>query len=186
LLDSDRKGHGESPLKAKQYSPKVAQQSTGGIPAAAYSERLIVPWWWWPPSLALAALGATEIFLGASNRFAWIPYVVLLGGVIAALIGLSRIRIAVADGMLHVDDAKIPVTFLTEINILDAESKREVMGALADPMAFVVQRPWVRGAVRVVVDDPDDPTPYWVISTRRPERLATAIVDAKNQSLSPR
>jgi hypothetical protein len=30
-------------------------------------------------------------------------------------------------------------------------------------------------AVRIEVVDPDDPTPYWVISTRRPEDLIAAL-----------
>ena len=58
---------------------------------------------------------------------------------------------------------------------LDAATKRELLGPSADPMAFVIQRPWVSGAVQVVLDDPDDVTPYWVISSRRPEDLARAL-----------
>jgi hypothetical protein len=38
-----------------------------------------------------------------------------------------------------------------------------------------VQRPWIGGAVQVVIDDPADPTPYWVVSSRDPVRLAAAI-----------
>ncbi|HWB36700.1 MAG TPA: DUF3093 family protein, partial [Rugosimonospora sp.] len=30
----------------------------------------------------------------------------------------------------------------------------------------------------VVLDDPDDPTPYWIVSSRRPRRLAAALVAA--------
>jgi hypothetical protein len=141
-----------------------------------------VPWWWWPPALGLAVLFAAEVFMGAPTPLAWVPYVVLLSGVTAGLITLSRIRVSVADGVFHVDDAQIPVTYLTEINILEGESKRQVLGALADPMAFVVQRPWVGRAVRLVLDDPDDPTPYWVVSTRHPEKLATAIVAARQRA----
>jgi hypothetical protein len=129
----------------------------------------------------LAFLFAAEVFMGASTSLAWVPYVVLVGGVIAGLAALSRIRITVNDGVLHVDDAKIPVSYLTEINILEGEAKREIMGTLANPLAFVIQRPWLSQAIRVVVDDANDPTPYWVISTRRPEKLATAIVAARAQ-----
>jgi hypothetical protein len=32
--------------------------------------------------------------------------------------------------------------------------------------------------VQVVLADPADPTPYWVISSRDPGKLATAILDA--------
>jgi hypothetical protein len=42
-------------------------------------------------------------------------------------------------------------------------------------VAFVVQRPWVRGTVRIYLDDPDDPTPYWVVSSRRPQALLAAL-----------
>ncbi len=38
--------------------------------------------------------------------------------------------------------------------------------------------PWVAGAVQVGVDDPADPTPYWVVSSRDPVRLAEALVSA--------
>jgi len=59
------------------------------------------------------------------------------------------------------------------------ETKRQLLGTLADPLAFVVQRPWMRDAVRVAVNDPADPTPYWIISTRWPADLARAIVAAR-------
>ena len=44
------------------------------------------------------------------------------------------------------------------------------------PYAFVVQRPWIPGAVQVHLDDPADPTPYWVVSSRRPDKLAAALL----------
>jgi len=59
--------------------------------------------------------------------------------------------------------------------VLDPAQKRAALGAQADPLAFVVLRPWIRGAVLVVLDDPADPTPYWVVSTRHPERLVRAL-----------
>ena len=82
----------------------------------------------------------------------------------------------VEDGELHVDDAHIPVSFVTEVNVLDARAKAALLGPAARPYAFVVQRPWIPGGVRVVIDDPADPTPYWVVSSRHPAALASAIV----------
>ncbi|MGI9207623.1 MAG: DUF3093 family protein, partial [Rhodococcus sp. (in: high G+C Gram-positive bacteria)] len=35
--------------------------------------------------------------------------------------------------------------------------------------------PWVGTMAMVVLDDPDDPTPYWLISTRRPAELLEAL-----------
>jgi hypothetical protein len=38
-----------------------------------------------------------------------------------------------------------------------------------------VLRPYAKEAVELTLDDPVDPVPYWVVSTRRPSRLAEAI-----------
>jgi hypothetical protein len=35
----------------------------------------------------------------------------------------------------------------------------------------------VPGGVRVDVADDDDPTPYWLVSSRRPAALAAALTD---------
>ena len=33
----------------------------------------------------------------------------------------------------------------------------------------------VKSMVLLVLDDPDDPTPYWLISTRHPEKVLAAL-----------
>lgn len=147
--------------------------------AATYAERLRLPWWMWLAGLGLAALLATEIWLGSDGVRSWLPYLVLPPAAGAGLWWLGRIQVAVRDGELLVDDARLPVRFVADAIPLDAEGRREVLGVGADPLAFVVQRPWVPAAVQVVLADPDDPTPYWVVSSRDPVRLAAAILDAR-------
>ncbi|MEN3310341.1 MAG: hypothetical protein V7603_6543 [Micromonosporaceae bacterium] len=135
----------------------------------------------WLAALALAGLLSAEVFLGAPGFATWIPYLVLLPVTALGLWWLGRIRVAVEDGEFRVDDARLPVGFIREVGVLDGEAKREALGPRADPAAFVVQRPWLRGAVLVVLDDPADPTPYWVVSARRPARLAEALLAAVRQ-----
>ena len=64
---------------------------------------------------------------------------------------------------------------------LDAAGKREALGVGAHPLAFVVQRPWIGTAVQVLLDDPANPTPYWVVSTRRPVELTTALLEVSRR-----
>jgi hypothetical protein len=144
-----------------------------------WSERLAVPWWLWLAGLGLAAGLATEVYLGAPGRPLWLPYLVVLPLTAAGLWALGRIRVSVAEGELRVDDAHIPVRYIGEVTVLDAAAKRLVLGPHAEPYAFVVQRPWVAGAVQVHLADPADPTPYWVVSSRRPDRLAAALEAAR-------
>jgi hypothetical protein len=41
--------------------------------------------------------------------------------------------------------------------------------------AHLVIRGWVQPVVRVPIVDPEDPAPYWLVSTRHPKELAAAI-----------
>jgi hypothetical protein len=145
------------------------------VSPAAYRERWIVPLVWWPCALGLATLVAAELHSGAPGVRAWLPYTVLLP-LTAVLLALgSRGRITVVDGVLHVPGARIPITQLKDGVTLDRESFRVQTGPMADPRAFVVSRPWLHTAVRLTVDDADDPTPYWVVGTRRPAQLLEAM-----------
>jgi hypothetical protein len=157
----------------------VAPEPTG------YTERLRLPWWLWAPALGLAALAAAEVHLGAGGVRSWLPYAILVPGTAAGLWWLGRIRVAVEDGELRVDDARLPVRYVADAVPLDAAGRRELLGPAAHPLAFVVQRPWLPGVVQVILDDPADPTPYWVVSSRHPQRLAAALLADRDRALSP-
>jgi hypothetical protein len=134
-----------------------------------------VPWWLWLPTLAAAALLAAQIGLGAPGPRGWAPYLVVVPLAALGLWSLGRIRLVVTEDTLRVDDATLPRSVISDAIPLDAAGKRELLGTGSDPLAFVVQRPWTPGAVQVLLDDPQDPTPYWVISTRHPQRLAETL-----------
>ncbi|MFG1844715.1 DUF3093 domain-containing protein [Micromonospora carbonacea] len=153
---------------------------TPAATATHHAERLSLPWWLWLAGPALGGFLALELWLGAGGVRAWLPFVVLLPATVGALGWLGRIRVVVADGELRVDDARLPVRFVADAVPLDAAGRREVLGVGADPIAFVVQRPWISGAVQVVLDDPADPTPFWVVSTRDPVRLAATLLAARD------
>ena len=38
-----------------------------------------------------------------------------------------------------------------------------------------MHRAWVGPMVLLVLDDPDDPTPYWLVSCRHPDRVLAAL-----------
>lgn len=179
---ASRPDSGSPAASGATSGPAEGRGGPAGAPGDDYRERLRLPWWFWPVGVGLAALLATEVWLGSSGIRAWLPYLVLLPAAVAALWWLNRIQVAIRDGELLVDDARLPVRFVADVIPLDAAGRREVLGVGADPLAFVVQRPWVATAVQVVLDDPADPTPYWVVSTRHPVRLAEALLAARDNA----
>jgi hypothetical protein len=148
-------------------------------PRPAYAERLRIPWLAWPGWLLVATLLAAEIWMGSTGLRSWLPFAVLLPLTVFLLWRADRIKIAVTATEFQVDDARLPLSVIADVVPLDAAGKREALGVGSHPLAFVVQRPWIKGAVQVLLDDPADPTPFWVVSTRHPVELATALLRAK-------
>ncbi|MBA3488549.1 MAG: DUF3093 domain-containing protein [Longispora sp.] len=140
-----------------------------------FHERLTLPWWLWLAALSLAGLLAAELHLGAQGTREWLPYAIIVPLVAFGCVWMGRLRVAVTGGELQVDDARLPTRFIEGIEPLDAAARRDVLGVHSHPLAFVIQRPWISGTALVTLNDPDDPTPYWVVSTRHPEALAAAV-----------
>jgi hypothetical protein len=141
----------------------------------SYEERWIVPWWWWPSAIGLATLVAAELHSGAPGTRAVVPYAVLVPLTVLLLAFGSRGRVRVADGVLTVPGARIELAHLGDAVALDREQLRRQAGPSADRNAFLVSRPWLHSAVRVLVTDPADDTPYWVVGTRDPAALIAAL-----------
>ena len=140
-----------------------------------YRERLTVAWWVWPAAVAASALLAAELGLGAFALRTPLTYVVAALFAVAGVWALSRIRVSIDGDELRVDDARLPLSAIEGVTVLDVTGRRDLLGQEADPLAFVIQRPWISGGVRIDLADPDDPTPYWYVSSRHPDELAAAL-----------
>ena len=100
--------------------------------------------------------------------------------VAAVLLALGFLRyggatIEVDAHSLHAGRARIDRSYLGSAEALSGEAARTAFGRGCDPKAYLLLRGYVSGAVRVEITDPDDPTPYWLLATRDPQRLAAAL-----------
>jgi len=144
-----------------------------------YRERLWVPWWWWPIGFGLAALLATEVNMGIRALPNWLPYAVLATVAAGVLLWLGRIEVKVTvagdDVELWAGGAHLPVSVMSRSAVVPRTAKSAALGRQRDPASFVLHRNWVGPMVLVVLDDPDDPTPYWMVSSRHPDRILAAL-----------
>lgn len=145
-----------------------------------YRERLRVPLWWWLPGLGVAALIALEVDQGVRALPAWLPYAVLLPVAAVVLIALGRTEVRVVGGddgetELWVGNAHLPASVVSRAAEVPRSAKSAAMGRQLDPAAYLVHRGWVGPMLLLVLDDPDDPTPYWLISTKHPNKVLAAL-----------
>ena len=144
-----------------------------------YRERLRVPWWWWLPGLGLAGLIAFEVNMGVPALSNWVPFAVLLPVAAVVLLWFGKTEVSVVSGAgpteLWVGAAHLPVSVITRSAEVPKTAKSAALGRQLDPAAYVVHRAWVGPMVLLILDDPDDPTPYWLVSCRHPDRVLAAL-----------
>jgi len=145
------------------------------VPDASYREKLSVPLRWWVQGTMLVATFWLAFVVAAPALVAWSATAVLLLIMVGLFLGYGAPRVEVGDGWLRAGRARIAGEFLGDAEPLDAAETRRVAGPGADARAYLLLRPYLKRAVRVTVRDDRDPTPYWLVSSRDPEHLATAI-----------
>jgi hypothetical protein len=145
-----------------------------------HEERLRVPGSWWPVVVAIVAMGVLEVGSGF-NYVVLVPVAIfMVGFFIVPLLLAGRERISLRDGVVYAGKKELPVNQITKIEALDRAQTRLRLGPQADPAAHHVMRGWIGPSVVLGLANPD-PVPYWLLSTRHPEDLASAIKQARTE-----
>jgi hypothetical protein len=147
--------------------------------AVAYRERVRAPLWLWALGAGLTAS------LGVAYGYRLGPVVGLVTfGVAQALVSwwlLATAPLVVVDDLVfRAGRARLPLRHVGRIAPLDTAQTRDARGRLADPAAYLCLRSWTSQSVLVEVEDPDDPHPYWLVSTRRGHELAPVLAAARD------
>ena len=141
-----------------------------------YDERLGVPLRWWVQGTMLVATLWLAVVVAVPGAIAWVVTAIALALLAAGFWSYgTRTRVTVTGDTFRAGRAHIEGRHLGTATALDAGATRWCAGPGADARAFLLLRPYLKRAVRVEIDDPADPTPYWLVSTRHPEDLARAL-----------
>jgi hypothetical protein len=140
----------------------------------------------WPSPWVIIALAlvvpATMLVLAPVSLAAGIVgAVVLYGGCLALAFGTAP-RIQVSESSLSVGKASIPLGFIGEVVVYTGTDATAQLRTKLDARAWLMIRGWVHSLVKVEIVDPADPTPYWLLSCRRPQALADAIAAARTHA----
>jgi hypothetical protein len=142
---------------------------------ASYRERLLIPASWWLLAVPVIAILGGEVYAGFGG---WIPpviYAVFIVAVAGFLLTWGATTIEVADGTLRAGRAELPLDRTSEVVPLDEKQAALLRGPRADPAAHLMLRPYLKRAVYIRLADPGSGVPYWLVATRHPDELATAI-----------
>ncbi|WP_120336852.1 DUF3093 domain-containing protein [Cryobacterium soli] len=111
-----------------------------------------------PISMLAGVLTAAGLYLGS-----------------ALLVVLASPTVQVSGGTLTAGRATIDTALLGEAVAFDGADATAERGPRLDARAWLLIRGWVPGVVRIPLEDPTDPAPYWLVSSRQPQKMAAAI-----------
>lgn len=143
-----------------------------------FAERLSVPLRWWAQGTMLVATLWLALVVAVPLTVAWTVTGAALALMVALFVSYGAARISVDGEVLRAGRAHISTAHVGAVTALDADAMRLQAGRDADARAFLLLRPYLKRGVRIDLTDPSDPTPYWLISSRRPDRLAAALAKA--------
>jgi hypothetical protein len=138
----------------------------------SYREKLS-PSWWMVVATGLVVPATTLIFLPLSIPLGLGAGALLWLGSLGLLWALSPTITIDAIG-IRAGRAQIDRTFVSAIEPFWKEDARAHRGVLLDARAWLVLRPWVDPVLKITIADPEDPTPYWLVSIKNPEQFLAA------------
>ena len=90
----------------------------------------------------------------------------------------ARSTISINNGELRIDKAHIEVKYLGRVTVLDSAAMKLLRTRDADPAAYLAIKFWSPVGLKIEVSDPRDPTPYWLITSKRGEEIAALLINS--------
>ena len=142
-----------------------------------YRERLWpAPWLFFATALVIPA--SLLVFVPIDLVVGAVVAVVLYAGCCIGLLLASPV-IQITEGDFVAGKARLPREFIGDAMAFTGDEAVLERGQRLDARAWLLLRGWVAPVVRVDVLDQDDPTPYWLVSTRNPSALVEALGSAR-------
>lgn len=150
-------------------SSPLPRESTATI----YSEKLWPSWWVWIVVIGIA--GACILVLAPISIAAGYTGAILVFLVLAGILIATTPAVVVTPRELRAGRAVLPREFVGSVEAFTGDEATAERGTRLNGRAYLCMRGWISPVVRVDLDDPEDPTPYWLVSTRRPAKLVAAL-----------
>jgi len=145
-----------------------------------YRERLWpAPWLFISTALVIPA--SLLVFLPINQTVGVIVAIVLYLGIVALLL-VAAPAIEVTRDEFLAGKARLPIPVIGDVAAFDGDEGRLERGQRLDARAWLMIRGWIDPVVRIELVDDNDPTPYWLVSSRRPEAVISALATAKQRT----
>lgn len=114
------------------------------------------------------------IWAALGNLSALVTFIALTIALLAIAM-TAKSEVSVTQDELVIGKAHIGVKYLADVEILDKNAMRLLRTRDADPAAFLAIKFWLSTGVKITLNDPRDPTPYWLVSCKKGKELKSTL-----------
>ena len=137
------------------------------------------PWLFIATGLVIPA--SLLVFLPINPAAGVVVSLVLYAGCVALLLVASP-RIEVTEDTLIAGKALLPLHVIGTAESFEGPEATAERGPRLNANAWLMIRGWIDPVVRIELVDDGDPTPYWLLSTRRPQALIDALEETRKRT----
>lgn len=143
-----------------------------------YRERLL-PSVWLFIATSLLIPSVTLIFMALSLLWVGLGIGITLSVFIMIMMFVKAPNIVITEEMFHIGDAAIERKFLANAEAFYELEAFKERGQRLKLESFYIFQPGIDPVVKIENTDSEDAVPYWLISTRHPQRIANILNGAK-------
>jgi hypothetical protein len=111
----------------------------------------------------------------ALGNFSALVTLIALTLALLAIAVTAKSEVRIIEDELVIGKAHIGVKYLAGVEILDKNAMRLLRTRDADPAAFLAIKFWMSTGVKITLNDPRDPTPYWLVSCKKGKELKSTL-----------
>src|SRR4051794_2648131 len=118
-----------------------------------FRERLYVPLRWWVIATVGVGIGGAEVFAGFDWHLVLVVYLALALPTAAILYATGHVTVTIDGDGLHARGETLPFDQMIEVQQIDREKTRRLLGPGADRTAHLVARSYVPESVAIRTTD---------------------------------
>ena len=146
-----------------------------------FRERLLPNAWIFAILFLFFVPTVSLVTLPISPEYA-VPAGLIVFAIVALVLILASPKIELDGSRFTAGRAHIPVTYLGKMKLLTETELRHEIGPGNDARNYLLIRGWLKQGVKIENTDEGDPAPFWIITSRKPERLANALRAARDEA----
>ena len=139
-----------------------------------YRERLL-------PPLSVFVACALLVFLPINQAVGVVMAAVFYVATVVLLVFTSPV-LTIDDEGFSAGRARLFAHEIGEVAGFSGSEATRERGPGLDARAWTLFRGWVKPVVKITLTDLDDPAPYWLVSTRRPDEVARRLEEIRRRT----